>query len=187
MTVHQMVIYKKYRCTHCRNHCIFCDKKIRNDQSDTLGSCRSCWSRNLKEFLGGLVIPEVGFFEKRLRKKKLGAHQKEISNKIGKHFNIIECYRISNFLIDMYLEDLGLYIIFKNREFIIKNNPKFGMTEEEFIRRMEVYGDAFKQSTGHEITYVFVDELIKQDEEELVRYFSELAKSHKKISGEFFI
>ena len=117
----------------------------------------------------------------------MGPDQQIIFDAIKKHFNVKDCYNIENFVIDVYFEDLDLYVIFKNREFIIKNNPKFGRSKETFIKLMEDYESAFKQVTGKQITYVFVDELIKKTEEDLIRFFSEEAKTSKKIKGEFFV
>lgn len=174
-----------YKCKHCRTHCNFCNKQIRGDQPDALGSCRTCWIERIKYFTHQFGS-RISIFDARLRKKRLGTHQQIIADKLLKHFNIKICYKISNFRVDLYFEDLGLYVIFKNREFINRKTNKFGISKEMFIKQMVEYENAFK-STGHELTYVFVDELIYKDEEELVRYFSELSKSHKKMKGEFLI
>lgn len=177
-------ITRGYRCKHCKTHCAFCDREIRSDQPDSFGICSDCFKKRIKSLTGSKChIPQTSFFERRLRRKtELGPDQKKIYNILKNHFNVEPCYRVGDFIIDLYFKDLEIYVIFRSKKIMLDFE-----IHDSIIRNMEKYSEAFKQSTGNDIIFVFTDELLKESEEDLVRIFSEHAKTNKKVRGEFFI
>lgn len=176
--------HSQIKCEQCLKHCMFCGKEIYYKNRDSIGICQDCHWKRMHNF-----PDEQSFFTGRYNaKRELGPYQRMIADKLKNHFDIVECYRIESFLIDIYFRDLDLYIIFINPA-LIKKDPdsKFGKDEKKVLKNINEYKDAFFKRFGKEIVYVYSTDLVRMDETDVVNFFMQLKKSHSKTIGEYFL